>query len=73
MATTTPRGESPDLVTEDGIAPEVGLSPKTLANMRSRGEGPPYVRVGGRAIRYSRRAVAAGLAERTVTPGARPA
>ena len=58
MATTTPRRESPDLVTEDVIAPEVGLSPKTLANMRTNKdpEGPPYVRVGGRAVRYSRRA-----------------
>lgn len=71
MRPTTPRGESPDLVTEVEIAPVVGLSPKTLSNMRSRGEGPPYVRISGRAIRYSRRAVDAWIDEHTVMPGDR--
>jgi predicted DNA-binding transcriptional regulator AlpA len=65
--------QTPDLVTEVEIAPIVGLSPKTLANMRSRREGPPYVRISNRAIRYSRRQVEQWVADRTVTPGARSA
>lgn len=65
------RNESRDLVPPDEIAAMLGLTAKTLENMRGRREGPPYVRVSNRAIRYSRHAVAAWLAERTVTPGAR--
>jgi predicted DNA-binding transcriptional regulator AlpA len=68
---SAPSVQAPDLVTEVEIAPIVGLSPKTLANMRSRREGPPYVRVSNRAIRYSRRQVAAWVADRTVTPETR--
>lgn len=61
-----------DLMTEIEAAPEIGLKPKTLANLRSRGEGPPYIRVSRGAVRYSRVALKAWLQERTVVPG-RPA
>ena len=69
---TSPRREPPDLITEEEAGPIVGLTPKTLANKRSNRDpdGPPYLRVSGRAIRYSRKALAAWLDERTVTPGA---
>jgi predicted DNA-binding transcriptional regulator AlpA len=30
----------------------LGLSPKTLANMRHRGSGPRFYRLSGRAVRY---------------------
>jgi predicted DNA-binding transcriptional regulator AlpA len=60
--------QAADLLTEAETAPVVRLSPKTLANMRSRGEGPPYVRISNRAIRYSRRQVERWVADRTVTP-----
>lgn len=49
-----------DLMKEKELAAEWLLAPKTLANLRSRHEGPPYLRVLG-SIRYSRRAVAEWL------------
>jgi predicted DNA-binding transcriptional regulator AlpA len=58
-----------DLMVAKECSDMVGLTEKALSNMRSRGEGPPYIRVSRSAIRYSRKAVAAWLAERTVTPG----
>lgn len=71
MPATAPRREPTDLITEDEAAPLVGLTPKTLSNKRSSKDpdGPPYVRISGRAVRYSRKALAAWLDERTVTPG----
>ncbi|HEY1971331.1 MAG TPA: hypothetical protein VGH89_25475 [Pseudonocardia sp.] len=50
-----------DLMKPETLAAEWLVSTKTLANLRSRGEGPPYVRVLG-SIRYSRRACAEWLA-----------
>ena len=72
MSKTAPRREPPDLITEEEAGPIVGLTSKTLANKRSSKDpdGPPYVRISGRAIRYSRKALAAWLADRTVDPGA---
>lgn len=32
--------------------PYIGVSPKTLRNWRSRGEGPRYVRYSARCVRY---------------------
>ena len=52
---------TPDLLTPRQLADELQVSAKTLANQRSRREGPPYVKVGG-AVRYSRAAVAQWLA-----------
>jgi hypothetical protein len=43
------------------LGDEWHLSPKTLANRRLRGEGPPFIRI-GRTIRYSRQACAEWLA-----------
>lgn len=57
-----------DLMTESETAELVKQAPKTLANQRSRREGLPYIRLPGGAIRYSRRAVLARLAENTVDP-----
>lgn len=51
-----------DLMKPETLAAEWLVSTKTLANLRSLGEGPPYVRVLG-TIRYSRRACAEWLAE----------
>ena len=57
-----------DLMREDECAHLLDVSPKTLANQRSRREGPPYIRLSGRAIRYSRKAVAAWIEQRAVVP-----
>lgn len=45
--------ESPYL-TEREAAELTRFSPGTLGNMRSLGEGPKFLRVGGKAIRYRR-------------------
>jgi hypothetical protein len=37
------------------------LSPRTLQGMRGRGEGPEYVKIGGRLVRYPESALAAYL------------
>lgn len=60
--------QAPDLMKDRETSEMVLLSPKTLANMRSRGDGPPYIRLSGGAIRYSRRAVSAWLEQNTIHP-----
>ncbi|HEY2205138.1 MAG TPA: hypothetical protein VGH99_11770 [Pseudonocardia sp.] len=50
-----------DLMKDTELGDEWHLSPKTLANRRLRGEGPPFIRI-GRTIRYSRQACAEWLA-----------
>jgi hypothetical protein len=54
--------DTTDLMKPEQLAAEWQVAPKTLANLRSRREGPPYVRVLG-VIRYSRRAVDEWLAK----------
>lgn len=44
----------------------LGTSPRTLETWRSRGEGPPYVKVGAKAIRYPRGPLLEWLRSRTV-------
>ncbi|MXO74854.1 DNA-binding protein [Altererythrobacter aerius] len=39
------------LHTEEQEAARIGLAPKTLANQRCRGDGPPFLKV-GRLVRY---------------------
>lgn len=61
---------SRELMTTDEVADLLHVSPKTLANQRSRGEGLPYVRLPGRRIRYFRVQVQAALEACTVRPAA---
>lgn len=63
----------PDMIVTADAAEMINVSPKTLANQRSRGEGPPYVRYSRGAVRYSRKAIERWLTERTVDPGPGPA
>ena len=44
----------------------IGIKPITAAQWRARGEGPRWVRVGRRHIRYRRRDVEEWIAARTV-------
>ncbi len=39
------------LMTEEQVADLLGFAPKTLANQRCRGEGPPFLKL-GRLVRY---------------------
>jgi hypothetical protein len=47
-------------------APLVGLTPLGLADLRRRGGGPPFYRVGKRAVRYRLGDLRAWVAARTV-------
>ena len=54
------------LVPPEGAAERLGLQPSTLANLRWRGGGPPYLKVGGR-VRYRLTDLAAWLDTRVHT------
>lgn len=58
-----------DLMTETEMAELLGVKPKTLANQRSRRVGPPYIKITGGIVRYSRTAVAEWLAAHSVEHG----
>ena len=52
-------------------AEALGMSPDTLALWRSKGEGPPFVKL-GRAVRYRRADLDAWVAEQLCTSTAGP-
>lgn len=56
-----------EYMTEPEAAAELGLSPKTLARMRRRREGPPFVQI-GRNAHYRRTSVASWLLDREIAP-----
>jgi hypothetical protein len=58
------------LHTEEQEAARIGLAPKTLANQRCRGDGPPFLKV-GRLVRYDPELTDAWLAERIRTSALR--
>jgi DNA-binding transcriptional MerR regulator len=64
----TPSVESDErLLTEKATARLLCVSSRTLQTWRSKGLGPPFVRV-GRAIRYDRRRLIEWMNENTVEP-----
>lgn len=59
-----------DRLLRDREAAEVlHVSPKTLANQRSRGEGPRYVKFPNGAVRYRMSDLLAEIESCVVTPG----
>lgn len=54
------------LLTEEELAARWGIAPKTLANQRCRGDGPPFIKL-GRLVRYDPSATDAWLTARTRT------
>jgi excisionase family DNA binding protein len=52
------------LMTEAELARLLRVSLSTVKRLRVSGEGPPYVKIGPRAIRYDREAVRAWLKRR---------
>lgn len=44
--------EEDALLTDEQVGERLTVSPSTLRHWRSRGEGPPYVKLGGRLVRY---------------------
>lgn len=57
---------TPELLTSEEAAELLRVSPRSLNNMRSRGGGPPYVKL-GRLVRYDRRRLAAWIEARVRT------
>ncbi len=57
-----------DLIKDDEAGQILLMSKKTLANQRSRGDGPPFIRLPNGSIRYSRRALLAYIERATVVP-----
>lgn len=64
---TTDPLASQRLLSERDAANVLGLSPRTLQDYRLDGNGPPFVRVSPRTIRYSAADLSDWLAERTFT------
>jgi predicted DNA-binding transcriptional regulator AlpA len=59
----------PDLLTPQQVADLTRISPQTLANWRcTRRAGPPFLKLGGRFVRYEKRAVLDWLRASTVQP-----
>jgi len=50
------------------VAREYGLPPQTLANWRSTGRGPAFIRVSPRMVLYEKAAIEMFLASRRVEP-----
>lgn len=57
-----------DLIKDTEAGRMLLMSRKTLANQRSRNEGPPFVRLPNGSIRYSRKALVAYIERSTVVP-----
>lgn len=57
-------GDADDLLSTRDVADWLGISDQWLEIGRSRGYGPPFVRISPRRIRYRRGAVIAFLRER---------
>ncbi len=53
------------LLKDRETAPLLGIAPITLRKMRLRGDGPPFVKIGNRAVRYSESDVADYIAALT--------
>jgi predicted DNA-binding transcriptional regulator AlpA len=54
------------ILSELGAADILGVSSGTLTNWRRAGQGPPYFRVSGHVVRYSRTRVLEWLQSRSV-------
>ena len=58
------------LLREHEAAARLGLKSQTLSVWRCHGQGPPFVRLSGRAVRYEAAALEQFIVERTIEPGA---
>lgn len=54
-----------DILTPKEVAREYRLSEQTLANWRAQRQGPKYIRIGDRAVRYRRADIGAFIANCT--------
>jgi predicted DNA-binding transcriptional regulator AlpA len=63
LETLPPAGESTELLTEDGLAKELGVHRRTVWVMRKRGEAPPCIYIGQRR-RYEPSTIRSWLKQR---------
>lgn len=68
--TPEPARSPDDLLEPSDVAEQYNLATGTLGYWRFADKGPPYLRLGPRAIRYRRSDLEAWLAAREVRPGA---
>jgi predicted DNA-binding transcriptional regulator AlpA len=61
------------LLTTDQLAAELGISRASLEQLRARGGGPAFIRVGARAIRYRRSDISRFYESRVEQPGSKGA
>jgi len=57
---------SSTILTATEVAEQTGLSVETLAQWRSQGKGPPYVKISRNCVRYRQSDLDGWLAERIV-------
>lgn len=62
-------GVEKKFLTREEAARLLGLRPQTLANFTWKNEGPPYIRISSRCLRYDREALLAWMKDREVRPG----
>lgn len=53
---------SDQLLTPKEVASICGVTPRTVGDWRQKGEGPPYVKLSSRVVRYRREDVLAWIA-----------
>lgn len=53
LPSTTPLNPA-DLLSELEVSASLKISPQTLRNWRAKGEGPRFVKIGKRVVRYRR-------------------
>ena len=58
-----PAKQPGDILTPAELAAEYRLAERTLANWRARGEGPRFLKLGKRAVRYRRADIEAFIAD----------
>lgn len=54
------------MMTTSEVAEYIGYDRRSVQNMRHRGEGPAYIRLNGRTVRYRREVVESWLEANTV-------
>ena len=54
-----------EVLTEQQVAEELNVTTRTLQRWRNSGDGPPFIRLGVRGVRYTRGGVRGYLAGRT--------
>jgi predicted DNA-binding transcriptional regulator AlpA len=59
------RASSSQMLTEKAVAARLGVTARTLQRWRTTGDGPAWIRIGPRMIRYSEAGVSAWAAART--------